>query len=127
MANYGLRLVVEKIDLENKNEILSRDELSTITIKSPTTILELGLRHGEQIDLLQTLQDKVLSEQSVYMKTTLEICPDCGSKLYARGYHSSKFHSVPSHYINPREKVNLVINSLHGLVKSKKVLVFDMI
>jgi hypothetical protein len=47
MTNYGLRLIVEKIDLENKNTIRERDELSTIKIKNPSTILELGLEHSK--------------------------------------------------------------------------------
>jgi len=38
MKTYGLRLVVEKIDLENPKKIISRDELSTIPIKKAKNI-----------------------------------------------------------------------------------------
>lgn len=94
MPNYGLRLVVEKVDLTNGNKIINREELSTIEIKNPQTILEFGLRHSEQIEFLKQLQDKVLSEQSVFIKTTIESCPECGSKLSSSGHCFSKFHAV---------------------------------
>jgi hypothetical protein len=94
MSNYALRLVVEKIDLKNENSIIKRDELSTIEIKNPNTILELGLRHSEQIEFLKRLQDKVLSEQSVFLKTDIKKCLDCQSELCSNGYHASKFHSI---------------------------------
>lgn len=94
MSNYGLRLVVEKIDLKNGNTVINRDELSTIAIKNPNSILEFGLRHSEQIEFLKKLQDKVLSEQSVFIKIDSECCLECGAKLCSSGYHSSKFHAV---------------------------------
>ena len=53
MANYAVRIVAEKIDLENDNRVVDRDELSSISIKAPKNIIDLGLRHGEQIALLQ--------------------------------------------------------------------------
>lgn len=94
MSTYGLRLVVEKVDLKNGHRIIHRDELSTIEIKNPNTIFEFGLRHSEQIEFLRQLQDKVLSEQSVLIKTDIECCPACDSKLCSSGHHSSKFHAV---------------------------------
>lgn len=94
MPNYGLRFVVEKIDLTNENKIINRDELSTIETTNPQTILKFGLRHSEQIEFLKKLQDNVLSEQSVFIKTTLEVCLECRYKLCSSGHNFSKFHAV---------------------------------
>lgn len=105
MSKYAFRLVVEKIDLENNNSTVARDELSTIAIKKPSDILEFGLRHNEQIEFIKKLQDKILSEQTVFMKTTIDKCPDCGSKLSSSGSHASKFHAVfTDHDINLQRK-----------------------
>lgn len=94
MSNYAFRLIVQKIDLDNENSVISHDELSTIKIKKPTTILDLGLRHSEQIEFIQRLQDKLLAEQAVFMKIDIDECPNCQSALCSNGFHLSKFHSV---------------------------------
>lgn len=94
MSEYTLRIVVEKIDLKNKGKVLSREALTDIDIKSPDSIIDLGLRHGAQIDILQMIQDKLLAEQAPFLKPKVGSCSDCESKLVGNGYASSKFHAV---------------------------------
>ena len=48
---YELRVVVEKV-LVSTQEVVKRDTLKTYDVKPPASILELGLRHAEQIALL---------------------------------------------------------------------------
>jgi hypothetical protein len=94
MSQYSLRIVVEKIDLKNNEKILSRETVTNIDIKSPDTIIDLGLRHGSQIDILQMIQEKLLTEQAPFLKPNINCCNDCQSKLVSNGYAKSKFHAV---------------------------------
>ncbi len=94
MSQHALKLNIQKVDLET-NKILSSETISTINIKDPSSIMELGLRHKEQIELLKIIQDKLLIEQSVFLKkNNNNKCPDCGSKIWGNGLKKSEFHSV---------------------------------
>lgn len=94
MSEYGIRVVVEKIDLNNNNKTVEREEISTIEVKPVDTIMDLGLRHGEQIELLEKLQNQVLKAQSDYLKCSAKKCDSCNSSLRSNGYSVSKFHAV---------------------------------
>lgn len=120
MSKYALRIVVEKIDLEAKNKVVSRDEISNIPIKSPETIIDLGLRHSEQIEILQIIQDKILIEQSFYLKPTAVRCKCCDGHLISNGYNTAKFHSVfTDHEIKlQRKKCKTCKTSVVSSIKS---------
>src|SRR5215469_3584601 len=60
---YELRVVVEKV-LVGTQEVVKRDTLKTYDVKPPESILELGLRHEEQIALLGKVQDAILAMTS---------------------------------------------------------------
>jgi len=60
---YELRVVVEKV-LVSTQEVVQRDTLKTYEVKPPASILELGLRHAEQIALLGKVQDAILAVQA---------------------------------------------------------------
>lgn len=91
--DYELRVVVEKVSVSSQ-EVLKRDTLKVYDIKSPESILELGLRHEEQISLLEKIQNSVLAVQSTLIKTGYDVCPRCGDKLKKMGFTPSKFHAV---------------------------------
>ena len=94
MSEYALRIVVEKVDLADEENILSRETLTKIDINSPDNIIDLGLRHGAQIDILRMLQDKLLKEQATFLKPKTHCCSACNSDLVGNGYATSKFHAV---------------------------------
>ncbi len=50
--DYELRIVVEKVSVSSQ-EVLNRDTLKVYDVKAPESILKLGLRHSEQISLLE--------------------------------------------------------------------------
>ena len=54
----------------------------------------MGLRHQEQISLLEKVQNSLLAEQSTLIEADPEYCPKCGKKLKKNGTNSSKFHAV---------------------------------
>ena len=51
---YELRVVVEKVSVTSQ-EVVKRDTLKIYDVKATQSILELSLRHEEQIPLLKNL------------------------------------------------------------------------
>src|SRR6266446_9929373 len=64
IMDYELRIVVEKVAVSSE-EVVQRDTIASYALQCPTSILGLGLRHGEQISLLEKIQDILLTEQSI--------------------------------------------------------------
>jgi hypothetical protein len=92
-VDYELRVIVEKVSVTSQ-EVVQRDTLKVYDVKAPASILELGLRHEEQISLLEKVQNSVLAAQSKLIDTGYDSCPKCGQKLHKRGFALSKFHAV---------------------------------
>ena len=90
---YELRVVVEKV-LVRTQEVVKRDTLKTYDVKPPESILELGLRHEEQISLLGKVQDAILAVQAQLIDSGHDVCPRCGDKLKKKGFTPSNFHAV---------------------------------
>ncbi len=91
--DYELRIVVEKVSVSSQ-EVVNRDTLKVYDVKAPESILELGLRHEEQISLLEKVQNSVLAAQSKLIDTGYDVCPKCGQNLNKIGYTQSNFHAV---------------------------------
>src|SRR5262245_35762433 len=90
---YELRVVVEKV-LVSTQEVVQRGTLKTYEVKAPESILELGLRHEEQISLLGKVQDAILAVQAQLIDPGHDVCPRCGDKLKKKGFTPSNFHAV---------------------------------
>lgn len=93
MTNHKLRIIVEKVNIET-DKVVTRNTISSVDITPPKNILGFGLRHTEQINILQSIQDSLLSEQAVFLKEDHECCPKCKSKLWSNGNKSSEFHAI---------------------------------
>lgn len=78
----------------SSQEVVKRDTLKVYDVKAPESILELGLRHEEQISLLEKVQNSLLSAQSKLIDTGYNVCPKCHQKLIKKGYSQSQFHAV---------------------------------
>ena len=91
--DYELRVIVEKVSIPTQ-AVVQRDTLKVYDVKSPASILALGLRHEEQISLLEKVQNSVLAAQSRLIDPGYDVCPKCGGKLNKRGFAKSKFHAV---------------------------------
>ncbi len=91
--DYELRVVVEKVAVSSQ-EVVKRDTLKVYDIKEPESILDLGLRHEEQISLLEKVQNSILAAQSKRIDPGYDRCPKCGGKLKKRGFTKSKFQAV---------------------------------
>jgi len=93
--DYELRIIVEKVAVSSQ-EVVKRDTIKIYDIQRPESIVDLGLRHAEQISLLEKVQNAFLAEQSVLIDSGVTICPECGQKLRKNGSQASDFHAVLS-------------------------------
>ena len=91
--DYELRIVVEKVAISSQ-EVIKRDTITSYALQCPTSIGELGLRHAEQIALLEKMQTVLLAEQSLLIDHETPVCPACGSMLKKNRYKASHFHAV---------------------------------
>jgi hypothetical protein len=87
--DYALHIVVEKVAI-NSQEVIKRDTITSYAIQCPTSIGELGLRHAEQIALLEKVQNILLAEQSLLLAPGMSGCPTCGNTLKKKT-HSTRF------------------------------------
>ncbi len=55
--DYEFRVIVEKVSVTSQ-KIVKRDPVKIYDIKRPESILDLGLRHQEQISLLSKVQSQ---------------------------------------------------------------------
>ena len=83
--DYELRIVVEKVAISSQ-EVVQRDTITSYALQCPPSIVELGLRHAEQIALLEKVQNIVLAEQSLLLAPGIPGCPTCGNTLKKNGY-----------------------------------------
>lgn len=90
---YELRVVVEKVAVSSQT-VVNRDTLKVYDVQAPESILELGLRHQEQISLLEKVQNSILAEQSKLIDPGHDACPKCGQQLSKLGFTKSNFHAV---------------------------------
>ena len=91
--DYELRIIVEKVAVSSQ-EVVKRDTIKIYDIQRPESIVDLGLRHTEQISLLEKVQNALLAEQAVLIDSGVTICPQCGQKLRKNGSQASDFHAV---------------------------------
>ena len=63
-------------------------------VKRFETLVDLGLRHSEQIEILQRIPDQILKMQAPQIASQVIHCPQCGHKLNKSGYKPSEFNAV---------------------------------
>ena len=91
--DYQLRIVVEKVSLKTQ-KVIQKETLELYDVMKPQSILDLGSRHTQQIELLQKIQEALIAEQTPYLNPDLTICPKCQQKLKKNGYQTSNFYAV---------------------------------
>ena len=92
---HEFRVIVEKVSVTSQ-KVVKRDIVKIYDIKQPESILDLGLRHQEQISLLEKVQNALLAEQSTLIDFGYDACPQCGQKIKKNGFMNSQFHAVLS-------------------------------
>jgi hypothetical protein len=88
-----LRIIIEKVDSET-NKVITKATIGSFDIHKPESVIELGLRHQEQVNLLKKIQQKVLDEQCTIISEEPQRCPKCKVALKRNGSKQSNFHAV---------------------------------
>ena len=83
--DYQLRVVVEKVSLKTQ-KVMQKKTLEVYDVMKPESILDLGLRHTQQIELLEKIQEALIESQTPYLNPDLTVCPKCQQKLKKNGY-----------------------------------------
>ena len=78
----------------SSQKVVRRDIIKIYDVERPKSIVDLGLRHAEQIALLEKVQNVVLAEQAGLLDSGNKVCPQCGQKLKKNGSRTSSFHAV---------------------------------
>lgn len=89
---HQIRVIVESLNAAG--DVVGKEIVMTKSVVKPNHIIDLGLRHSEQVDLLRQIEQQLLDKQSIYLKEKLSNCPKCSGKLYKSGYVKSDFHAV---------------------------------
>lgn len=87
-----IQVAVEKID--HSGSVVKRKIVAFKNIQKPEDILDLGLRHTDQINILKEIQDEVLEAQIQHLNDSVNYCPNCGTKLAKKGYTKSEFNAI---------------------------------
>lgn len=99
-----IRIIIES--LNDAGDVIGKEIIATKSVVKPNSIIDLGFRHSEQIDLLRHIQQNLLDKQSNYFKEELASCPKCNGKLYKSGYVKSDFHAVfTDHKVTARRQI----------------------
>ncbi|MDC0865063.1 ISKra4 family transposase [Rickettsiaceae bacterium] len=84
--------IISEIYDETNNKVVDRQIIEDKKIESPKAIDNVGYNHGEQIAVLQEIQDIFLLNQSKLLSP--DSCPQCGSNVAKGGHTPSDFHSI---------------------------------
>ena len=73
----NFEIIVRK---KEKGEVISEKLIREVAIKRAETILELGFRHKEQIQIIGAIQDEYLPMQVEKISEKYQNCPKCQGK-----------------------------------------------
>lgn len=79
---------------QSNGRFTTGETLHTGEICHPETILQLGLRHTDQIEILSNLQNAILKEQSIDLQESIQLCPHCSKEVIRYGVTHSSFNAV---------------------------------
>lgn len=86
----NFEIIVRK---KEKGEVISEKLIREVEIKRAETILELGFRHKEQIEVIGAIQDEYLPMQVEKISEKYQNCPKCEGKTKKNGMKYTDYHS----------------------------------
>ena len=87
-----INIIIEITD--DKSNVINRQSIHKKEVITNASLLDLGYRHREQIEVLQSIQNALLAEQAPTVGEHFTECPNCHSKVINKGKVASEFHSV---------------------------------
>ena len=85
-----LEIIVRKIE---KEKVISEKLIKEVEVKMAKTILDLGFRHKEQLEIIGSIQEEYIPLQASKLSNKYEKCEKCGGKTRKDGMHYSNYHS----------------------------------
>ena len=93
MTKY-YRIVFEEYDAPPE-PITQGNVLLEGEVVAPSNCLDFGMRHEQQMTLIQTAQDKILKLQSSEIRFNDSLCPKCKVGTFKKnGFKESWFYDV---------------------------------
>lgn len=78
--------------IEN-GKIVSEKLIKKVEVKKPESIIDIGFRHCEQVEIIGGIQDAYIPLQCKLLFDNYNICPKCQGKPRKNGTHTAFFHS----------------------------------
>jgi hypothetical protein len=92
--NYGMEMNFEVIVRQIDNGVLiSEKTIHELEITKPESIIDIGFRHSEQIDIISSIQDSYIPLQCKLLLESTDYCPKCQGKIRKNGSHIALFHA----------------------------------
>ena len=118
--------IISEIYDEKNNKVVDRQIIEDKKIETPKEIDNIGYNHGEQITILQEIQEIFLLNQSQLLSP--DSCPQCGSKVAKGGIH----HLIFIQYIQIinykfQEFLVVIVNAQLGRLLQAYILYLEVI
>lgn len=92
-----LEIIVRK---REGGAVVEESLIKEIKIKKPTSIMEIGFKHSEQVSIISEIQSRYIPDQCSMLFEERNICQKCGNKAMKNGKHTVSFHaSLSDHKI----------------------------
>ena len=86
----NFEIIVRK---KEKGEVVSEKVIKEVEIKRAETILELGFRHKEQVEIIGAIQGEYLPLQVDKISEKYQFCPKCEGRSRKNGIQYADYHS----------------------------------
>lgn len=86
----NLEIVVRKVE---NGKVITEKIIKEVEVKKAATILDLGFRHKEQIDIIGSIQEEYIPLQANKLSEKYTKCEKCGGKTRKDGTHYVHYHS----------------------------------
>ena len=78
--------------IENGKSV-SEKLIKAVEVKKAESIIDIGFRHYEQVEIIGNIQDAYIPLQCKLLFDQYSICPKCEGKTRKNGTHTAFFHS----------------------------------
>ena len=85
-----LEIIVRK---REKGAVIEESIIKSVEIKKPTSLMEVGFNHAEQVSIIGELQNNYIPTQCSLLFEEDGVCSRYGKKDIKNGKHTVSFHA----------------------------------
>jgi len=93
------RVLFQTYDDNEPDKVVSEKTLLERAITIPTNCFDFGMAFNDQMGIIQSVQDCVLSGKTALINEKGSSCPDCDTTLKKFGKHTSTFNDVYTDHV----------------------------